>query len=65
MTERNMNTMGVRPMDITIRADAKEIASLVLELQGKPGRKITGNEIRRILLEQLGEDVLRQQPAQS
>ena len=28
-------------MDITIRADAKEIASLVLELQGKPGKMIS------------------------
>lgn len=52
-------------MELTISGEPKEIASLVLELQGKPGRKITGNEIRRILLERLGEDVLRQQPAQS
>lgn len=53
-------------MDITIRADAKEIASLVLELQGKPGktisiaaptitteeREILAKNMRAILLEQ-------------
>ena len=52
-------------MKLTIKAEPKEISSLVLELQGKPGQKITGNEIRRILLEQLGEGVLRQRPAHS
>ena len=45
----------VRMMQITISCEPKEIASLVLELQGKPGEPVTTDAIRRTLLEQLEE----------
>ena len=42
-------------VDARASGTAKEIASLVLELQGKPGEPVTTDAIRRTLLEQLEE----------
>lgn len=42
-------------MQITISGEAREIASLVLALQGKPQTPVSAETIRRTLLEQREE----------
>ena len=49
-------------MQITISGEAREIASLVLALQGKPQTPVSAETIRRTLLEQIEESAKPRRP---